>query len=391
MHQDKPSHVELLRQDRARVDYIHRRASNATAHLNPIGDSLSVRVPAIIDYSISRYSFIVNIGLGNPTKFFSFTLDTASDLTWTQCVPCVNCYDQKNPFYDPTQSFNFTNIPCNSNYCTELTRFGCSSTFTCLYEEEYIDYSKTNGSLLKDTLHLSNDIIYDFIFGCGHNNTGNFEHEDGVLGLGRGPISIINQTPQLYNKIFSYCLPSRPDRIGYLELGSSVLGVKYTPMLTYPEMPSYYFLNLTAISIAGEKLALPPTIFSGPGTMLDSGTIISHLPPTAYSALRNIFRKEMSNYPMAPPLFNLDTCYNFTNYPQVVVPEVSLIYDGEVIINLNFIGIFIMFSESQACLAFAENDDDTDFVIIGNMQHLTFNIVYDVGNLQIGFGANGCS
>ncbi|KAI0519474.1 hypothetical protein KFK09_006922 [Dendrobium nobile] len=391
MLEDKMSHVELFRQDQARIDYIHHRASNATSQLNPIGDSLFARVPAIIDYAISRYAFIVNIGLGNPTKFFSFILDTGSDLTWTQCVPCVNCYDQKNPFYDPTQSSNFTNIPCNSNYCTTLEYFGCSSTSTCLYEERYMDNSKTNGSVNTDTLYISNDIIYNFVFGCGYDNTGFFGHEDGLLGLSRGPHSIISQTPQAYNKIFSYCLPSGPDEIGYLELGNSALSVKYTPMLTRQDFPNIYFLNLTAILIGGKKISLPPTIFSEPRTFLDSGTAFSHLPPSAYSSLRSIFRNEMSKYPMAPPLYNLDTCYDFTNYSQVVVPEISLIYDGEVTTNLDFTGILFVFAKSQGCLAFAENEDDGNFAIIGNMQHRTFNVVYDVGNLQIGFGANGCS
>ncbi|XP_020694287.1 aspartyl protease family protein At5g10770-like [Dendrobium catenatum] len=391
MRQDKPSLVELFRQDQARVDYIHRRTSNATARLNPIGDSLFARVPATINYDISRYSHIVNIGLGIPTKFFSFTFDTGSDLTWTQCVPCVNCYNQTNKINDPTQSFTFTNIPCNSYYCTQLHQFDCSSTYTCLYEQEYADNSKTNGSLIKDSLTLSNDIVYDFVFGCGHDNTGIFGHVDGILGLGRGPLSIINQKPHLYNKIFSYCLPSRPDTIGYLELGSSVLGVRYTPMLTKPEMPSYYFLNLIDISIGGERLGLPPTIFSEPGTMLDSGTAFSYLPPSVYSILRNIFRNYMRNYTMAPPIYNLDTCYDISNYPMVFVPEMSFIYDGEVMTNLDSTGILFVFNKSQACFPFIQNEDDSEVVVIGSMQHLTYSVVYDVGNSQIGFGANGCS
>ncbi|XP_028550817.1 aspartyl protease family protein At5g10770-like [Dendrobium catenatum] len=390
-HQGNPSPVKLFRQDQARVDYIQRRASNATTLQNPIGDSLLAKVPTIIDYDISAYSYIVNIGLGTPTKFFSLLLDTGSELTWTQCVPCVNCYYQKNPFFDPTQSSTFTNIPCNSNYCTQLPRFDCSSTFTCLYEQIYFDYSKTNGSFVNDTLQLSNDIIYEFLFGCGHNNAGTFGHADGLLGLGRGAASIIYQTAQSYNKIFSYCLPSGPNKIGYLELGSSVLGVKYTSMLTNPELPSFYFLNLTAILVGGERIDLPPNVFSGPRTMLDTGTIFGHLPPTVYSALRSIFRKEMSYYPMAPPIFNLDTCYDFTNYTDVVVPEISLIYNGEVTTDLDFLGILYFFSKSQACLSFVSNKDDSTIVIIGNMQQRRLNVVIDVGNLQIGFGANGCT
>ncbi|PKU59955.1 Protein ASPARTIC PROTEASE IN GUARD CELL 1 [Dendrobium catenatum] len=162
-------------------------------------------------------------------------------------------------------------------------------------------------------------------------------------------------------------------------------------MLTKLEMPSYYFLNLIDISIGGERLGLPPTIFSGPGTMLDSGTAFSHLPPSAYSTLRNIFRNYMRNYTMAPPMFNLDTCYDISNYPMVLVPEVSLIYDGKVTTKLDSTGILFVFNKSRACFPFTQNKDDSEVVIIGSMQHLTFSVVYDVGNSQIGFGANGCS
>ncbi|PKU79371.1 Protein ASPARTIC PROTEASE IN GUARD CELL 2 [Dendrobium catenatum] len=390
-HQYKPSHVDIFRQDQARVEYIQHQAANATTGLNVIGGSLSARVPAKIDYSLGVFDYIVSIGLGTPTKFFTVIFDTGSDLTWTQCLPCINCYNQKDPIFDPTQSSTFTTIECTSNYCIQLPRFGCSSTFTCLYEQRYTDSTISKGSLIQDTLKFSDDNIQNIHFGCGDNNTGYFGHVDGILGLGRGALSIISQTTQLYNNIFSYCLPSGPNKVGYLELGSAALGVKYTPMLTNPKMPSYYFINLTAISVGGERLPLSPTIFSGPGTLLDSGTSFTHLPPTVYSALRNIFREKMTDYPMAPPLFDLDTCYDLTNFEQVVVPQILLIYDGEVTTNLDTSGILLLGKKSQTCLAFVENKDDSELVVIGNLQQRRFDVVYDVGNLQIGFGINGCS
>ncbi|KAI0529108.1 hypothetical protein KFK09_001655 [Dendrobium nobile] len=377
-------HVELLRQDQARVDYIQRRATNA--RFNPIGRSLFARVPANIGLALGSSNYIVDIGLGTPTKSFSVMFDTGSDRTWTQCVPCINCYTQKNPFYDPSKSSTFTNISCNSNYCTQLYRFGCSSTSTCLYEEEFVDHSSTNGSFIQDTLTFSSDTIHNFRFGCGHNNTAAFGQVDGLLGLGWGAVSIISQTAQLYDKVFSYCLPSGPNENGYLKLGSSVPEVKYTPMLTYPNMLSFYFLKLIAISIAGIRLAFSPTEI-----MLDSGTTFTYLPPTAYADLRSIFRKKMTNYPTAPPLLNLDTCYDLTGQLEVHVPEIVLIYDGEVTTYLDGSGILYMTSLSQACLAFTETNDENDIPIIGNMHQRRFNVVYDVGNLRIGFGSYGCS
>ncbi|XP_020705618.1 aspartyl protease family protein At5g10770-like [Dendrobium catenatum] len=384
--QEKPSHVELLRRDQAHVDYIQCRVDNTNVCLNPIGGSLFARVPTSIGLALGTSNYIVNIGLGTPTKSFSVMFDTGSDLTWTQCVPCVNCYTQKNPLYDPTQSSTFTDISCNSNYCTQLNRFGCSSTSTCLYEEEYEDHSSTNGSFIQDTLTFSSDIIHNFHFGCGHNNTGYFGQADGLLGLGRGAVSIISQTAQLYDNVFSYCLPSGSNKIGYLELGSTVPDVKYTPMLTNPSMPSSYFVKLIAISIGGRRLSFSPI-----ETMLDSGASITYLPPKTYYALRSIFRKEMIKYPMAPPLLNLDTCYDLTGQPEVDAPEIVFIYEGEVTTYLDGSGILYMTKLSQACLAFAKTNHEVMVAIIGNMHQRTFNIVYDVGNLRIGFRSNGCS
>ncbi|KAI0519787.1 hypothetical protein KFK09_007248 [Dendrobium nobile] len=383
--------MELLRRDQARVDYIHHRALNATAHLNLIGGSLFAGVPADIGKALGADIYIVTIGLGTPTKSFVVGFDTGSDLTWTQCVPCDNCYTQIDPFYDQTQSSTFTDIPCNSTYCMELKYFGCSSKSTCLYQEKYLDGSYTNGSFIQDTLTFSSDIIPNFRFGCGHNNSVSFGKVDGILGLGRGEVSIISQTTQLYGKLFSYCLPSGPNKIGYLQLGSSVPDVKYTPMLTKQNMPSFYFLSLIDISIGGTRLALSPTIFTDPGTILDSGTVVSYLPPTAYFALRDIFRQYMINYPTAPPLNNLDTCYDLSNYEKVQVPSIALIYDGEVTTTLDFTGIVFINDKSQVCLAFAANNDDSEVVVIGNVQQRRFNVVYDVENSEIGFGANGCN
>ncbi|XP_020693252.1 aspartyl protease family protein At5g10770-like [Dendrobium catenatum] len=214
---------------------------------------------------------------------------------------------------------------------------------------------------------------------------------DGFLGLGRGALSIISQASNMYNNIFSYCLPSRIDYVGYLELGIPALGVKYTPMLTNPKMPSFYFLNLTAIFIWGERIDLSPTIFSSPGTILDSGTSITRLPPTTYFALRSIFRKKWSIYPMAPPIFNLDTCYNLTGFEEVLTPDISFVYEGEVIANLDILGTIFHATKYQWCLSIVGNSDDSQIVVIGSMQQRRFNIVYDLGNSQIGFGSNGCS
>ncbi|XP_028557002.1 aspartyl protease family protein At5g10770-like [Dendrobium catenatum] len=211
--------------------------------------------------------------------------------------PCNNCYPQNDLLYDPTQSSTFSKISCQSSYCHQLDVYYCPSPSSCIYIE-YVDDSHTQGSLIQDALTFSSDTMQNICFDCSHDNGGQFMKIDGLLGLGRGALLIISQTAQFYGK-------------------------------------------LVAISIGGERLALSLTVFSAAGTMLDSGTVISRLPPTAYSALRSIFRQHMTNYPIAPSLSILDTCYDFTNYQKVKVPAIAFIFDGGVTANLDFRGYFI--------------------------------------------------
>ncbi|PKU75811.1 Protein ASPARTIC PROTEASE IN GUARD CELL 2 [Dendrobium catenatum] len=265
-----------MQQDQSRVDYIHHLAVANTSSFNP----LDARVPTNEGRSLGSNNFIVTIGLGTPPKFFSVEIDTGSDLTWIQCKPCDLCHKQKDPIYDPHESSTFRTISC----------------FSILYELQYGDDSITKGSLIKDTLRLSSDVIHNFRFGCGHLNRGIFEMEDGLLGLGQGSVSIISQAPQLYGKVFSYCLPSKPTIDGYLALGSSATGVQYTLMLRSIKYPSFYFVNLDSIYVNHEKIELPPNEFGFPATMLDSGSVITRLLPITYSALRITFRKHMAKY-----------------------------------------------------------------------------------------------
>jgi hypothetical protein len=44
--------------------------------------------------------FLMNMAIGTPSLSFSAILDTGSDLTWTQCKPCSNCYKWPTRIYD---------------------------------------------------------------------------------------------------------------------------------------------------------------------------------------------------------------------------------------------------------------------------------------------------
>lgn len=262
---------------------------------------------------------------------------------------------------------------------------------TCEYGQLYGDGSYTYGFFATETLTLSpTDMIDNFQFGCGQDNEGLFGRVDGLIGLGRDRISLVEQTATKYGRKFSYCLPDTSSSTGYLSLGNNgVSSAVFTAMLTLSN-PSFYGIGMDGIIVGGKQVSISSTVFSRAGTILDSGTVITRLPQTAYNAFRNAFRKAMSNFPMAPPYSIFDTCYDLSRYNNASIPNVAFIFSGSVKVNLARNNILYTISRSQVCLAFAGNGDDTSLGIYGNTQQLKFTVIYDIAGSKIGFAPNGC-
>ncbi|XP_039120577.1 aspartyl protease family protein At5g10770-like [Dioscorea cayenensis subsp. rotundata] len=328
------------------------------------------KIPAYQGSSFSTLNYVVTIGFGTPKHDLTVSFDTGSDVTWIQCQPCAGyCYHQQEPIFDPTKSSTYSNVSCSAPACSQLQVSGCSDT-TCLYGVLYGDNSTIIGFYAKDTLTLSSsDILPGFFFGCGENNKGLFGETAGILGLGRGLTSLISQSKTKYNGVFSYCLPSTTSSAGYLTLsGKAPVNLKYTPMLTDSSMPSFYFLDLQSISVAGTKLSISPTVFSNAGTIIDSGTVISRLPPAAYSSLRQAFRQKMAKYPAAPGIGIFDTCYNLSSYETVEIPTVALEFSLQMIVDLDFFCNSVRCEFVSSLLGSHGNGDASDKGIIGNVQ-----------------------
>lgn len=115
------SHAEILRQDQSRVKSIHSRLSKNSGSLDEIRQSDDATLPAKDGSVVGAGNYIVTVGIGTPKKDLSLIFDTGSDLTWTQCEPCVKyCYEQKEPKFDPTVSQSYSNVSCSSTICTSL-------------------------------------------------------------------------------------------------------------------------------------------------------------------------------------------------------------------------------------------------------------------------------
>ncbi|KAL8106987.1 aspartyl protease family protein At5g10770-like [Apium graveolens] len=388
---------QILTHDESRVKSINSRIAFNAARKS-FTSTNSVTVPAKSGSSLNAGNYIVTVGLGSPKKDLSLIFDTGSDLTWTQCEPCArSCYDQADPIFNPLQSTTYSNVSCSAPQCNQLKSAtgnspSCNGN-TCIYGVQYGDQSFTVGFFVKDKLTLSpTDVVPDFYFGCGQNNQGLFGQTAGLIGLARDKLSIVSQTSQKYGNVFSYCLPSRSSETGYLTFGQSAVSktIQYVPFAD-TQGTTFYFIDIVAIYVGGENLRISPTVFSTAGSIIDSGTVITRLPPAAYTALRNTFRKQMTQYALGKPVSILDTCYDFSKYSTVQIPTISIVFGGNKKIDIHVSGILYVINPSQVCLAFAPNSDASDVLIYGNVQQKTMQVVYDVAGGKLGFGAQGCA
>lgn len=172
------------------------------------------------------------------------------------------------------------------------TAAGCNSVGNCKISAAYGTPGSGIGGLLStETISFSNNTdsgqlgISNFLFGCMDNDTSSFGTADGLVGMGRGPLSLPSQLSQLTSfNVFSYCLV--PYLVSFnltsplLFGASNSKGLKlvYTPIVDNPDIITYYWVNMTGISINGTAVKIPKaplewnlTTSTG-GTIFDSGT-----------------------------------------------------------------------------------------------------------------------
>uniref|UniRef100_A0A0E0Q020 Peptidase A1 domain-containing protein n=1 Tax=Oryza rufipogon TaxID=4529 RepID=A0A0E0Q020_ORYRU len=411
-HGEPPSHGEILAADQSRAESIqHRVSTTTTGRVNPKRSrhrqqqppsapapaaslsSSTASLPASPGRALGTGNYVVTVGLGTPASRYTVVFDTGSDTTWVQCQPCVvACYEQREKLFDPASSSTYANVSCAAPACSDLDVSGCSGGH-CLYGVQYGDGSYSIGFFAMDTLTLSSyDAVKGFRFGCGERNDGLFGEAAGLLGLGRGKTSLPVQTYGKYGGVFAHCLPARSTGTGYLDFGAgSPPATTTTPMLT-GNGPTFYYVGMTGIRVGGRLLPIAPSVFAAAGTIVDSGTVITRLPPAAYSSLRSAFAAAMAarGYRKAAAVSLLDTCYDFTGMSQVAIPTVSLLFQGGAALDVDASGIMYTVSASQVCLAFAGNEDGGDVGIVGNTQLKTFGVAYDIGKKVVGFSPGAC-
>ncbi|KAM0938058.1 putative nepenthesin [Dioscorea sansibarensis] len=397
-----------LSRDSARVSAITARAALAVngisrSDLKPLldpamtttatGDDL--QGPIVSGTSQGSGEYFSRVGVGRPAKPLFLVVDTGSDVTWIQCEPCAECYQQTGDIFNPSLSSTYSPLSCDSETCRALDVSACRNS-SCLYQVSYGDGSYTLGDFATETISFSDSSpVSGVAIGCGHDNEGLFVGAAGLLGLGGGSLSFPSQVSA---HAFSYCLVDRDSSAtSTLQFGPSAApdaGAVTAPLLQNHKMDTFYYVSMTGISVGGELLSIPPSSFAmdetgAGGVIVDSGTAVTRLQTDAYTALRDAFTKRTGDLPATSGVALFDTCYDLSSKTTAQVPTVSFHFPGGSELKLPAKNYLIpVDSAGTFCLAFAATT--APLSIIGNVQQQGTRVSFDLENSLVGFSPNKC-
>ncbi|KAE9621352.1 hypothetical protein Lal_00023594 [Lupinus albus] len=372
------------------VKLMRKNSSNATHILDIVQSPIHS----------NRINYVIEMSFGTPpTKYYGI-IDTGSDLTWTQCVPCPYCFPQQYPIFDPQNSSTYTSVYCQEDECNQLDENykRCSGQNQCGYAYYYADNSITEGLLALDTITLDSSTggvipLQYMIFGCGHHNEGSFYDKTmGIVGLGRGPLSLISQIGSSFGgRKFSHCLV--PYYVDFLipsimsfGSGSEVVGdgVVSTPLIKKESQP-FYYVTLQGISVGDTYLSFDSS--SKGNIIIDSGTTFTILPRKFHKQLVDEVKKQVPMEPiMDDPQIGNRLCYRRqTNFEE---PIITAHFEGADI-HLTPIQTFYQAKDGVFCLGFKSTVNDVGFY--GNHAQSDYLIGFDLERDVVSFKAADCT
>ncbi|XVF58886.1 hypothetical protein PTKIN_Ptkin07bG0102000 [Pterospermum kingtungense] len=374
-----------------------KRANHRLQRLNAMvlaakTDSADVEAPIVA----GNGEFLIDLAIGTPTESYSAILDTGSDLIWTQCKPCSQCFKQSTPIFDPKKSSTFSKLSCSSDLCEALPQSACDDG--CEYLYTYGDYSSTQGVMATETFTFGKVSVPNIGFGCGGDNEGDgFSQGAGLVGLGRGPLSLVSQ---LKEPKFSYCLTSIDETQESTLLMGSIAGVnkslgaiKTTPLIHNPSQPSFYYLSLEGISVGDTRLPIKKSTFAleddgTGGLIIDSGTTITYLEESAFDVVKKEFISQMKLSVDDSGSTGLELCFRLpSGSTEIDVPKLVFHFDGA---DLDLPGENYMISDSTLgviCLAMGSS---SGMSIFGNVQQQNMLVLHDLKKETLSFVPTQC-
>ncbi|XP_047179743.1 aspartic proteinase CDR1-like [Vigna umbellata] len=347
--------------------------------------------------------YLMKFYIGTPPVERLAIADTGSDLIWVQCSPCASCFPQDTPLFEPLKSSTFVGTTCGTQPCTLLQngRGQCGNSGECVYLYEYGDNSFSAGLLSTETLTFDDSqggaqtvSFPNTIFGCGLLNNFTVYSSTkltGLVGLGAGPLSLVSQIGDQIGHKFSYCLlPFSSTSSSKLRFGNEAIitgnGVVSTPMIIKPSLPTFYFLNLEAVTVAQKTV---PTGGTEGNVIIDSGTVLTYLEPTFFStfaaSLQEALGVELVQEDIPSPL---NFCFPYRE--NFAFPEIAFQFTGATV-PLKPINLLIHITDrNMLCLTIVPSTM-TGISIIGSFSQFNFHVVYDLEGKKVSFHPTDCS
>jgi len=369
--------------------------------------------------------YFADLRIGSPPQRLLLVADTGSDLVWVKCSACRNCSTKRpGSAFLPRHSRSFSSFHCYDSPCRFVphpTPTHCNNHTKlhtpCRYEYSYADGSTTTGFFSKETTTFNTSSnkqgkIKNLAFGCGFKTSGpsvtgsSFNGAQGVMGLGRGPISFTSQLGRKFGNTFSYCLLDytlSPPPKSYLTIGASSNDAvsrklfSYTPFVTNPLSPSFYYIIIQSVSVDGVRLPISPSVWGiddngNGGTVLDSGTTLSFLAEPAYKQVLAAFRRRV-RLPAAEgaAALGFDLCVNVSGTARPRLPKLRFVLAGKAVLSPPAGNYFIEPVDGVKCLAVQPVRPGSGFSVVGNLMQQGFLFEFDLDRSRIGFSRHGCA
>ncbi|CAL4994090.1 unnamed protein product [Urochloa decumbens] len=358
--------------------------SMLTSRLDTASSSAAAQTPLKMD---GAGAYDMEISIGTPPQKLTAVADTGSDLIWTKCGACASCEPQGSPSYYPDKSSSFSKLSCAAHLCDALQHESNSTSCgaggaECDYKYSY-GFSDDNdhytqGYLGTETITIGGDAAPDIAFGCTTMAKG-FDSSSGLVGLGRGPVSLVSQ---LDARAFSYCLTRDASKASPLLFGSlatlSGSGVQSTPLV--PDSV-FYTVGLLGISIGSTR-----TSGIGHGVVFDSGTTLTYLEDPAYTEAKEAVTLQMG-LTLAPGRDGFEACFYDEEANDVAVPSMVLHFGGGADMTLAVPNYFVNAGDGVVCWIVQKS---TGVSIIGNVMQTDFHVMYDVDDSVLSFQPAKC-
>ncbi|KAE8661927.1 putative aspartic protease [Hibiscus syriacus] len=339
--------------------------------------------------------YFMQISIGTPPVSILGIADTGSDLTWVQCKPCDECYEQKSPLFDPTKSSTYKSVQCGTDPCNALDgsdRVCDPEKNTCKYSYSYGDRSFTKGSIALENFTIGPVSFPNLVFGCGHNNGGTFDNVgSGIVGLGGGPLSLVKQLGKSINGKFSYSLQAYDSAS---ESSAFIFGtakesnaVTSTTPLVQRDPSTYYYVTIEAVSVGDKRL--PYGSFTSSSTaekgnnnniIIDSGTTLTFLQSEFYNSLKSTLEEAIKAERVSDPKGLLSPCFKADQ--DIDLPTITFHFGGGADVKLQPLNTFAQLQEDMVCFTMVPSND---IAIFGNLSQMNFLVSYDLEERTVSF------